>query len=311
MLQSTIPTVQHAYEHHHLAASRWNDFQVRPDDVVISTSYKAGTTWMQTIVGNIIFHKDGPPSSIGDLSPWLDMRIFPEQEMKQTLKNQTHRRFIKTHLPLDGLVYHDSVKYIVVCRDPRDVFMSLLNHYGNHTDEFFEIMNGMPDRPGEPFPRMNEDIHALFQEWMSRGWFDWETDGYPYWSHLHHCKTWWEFRHLPNIELFHYTDMLADLPGEMRRVADYLDIDVPDSAWPRLVDACTFATVKKNPKAVTGDAIDFVFKGGADTFINKGTNGRWRNVLSEEDLELYTTTMNNTLSDDCLKWLENGGSTEV
>jgi aryl sulfotransferase len=308
MLQSTRPIVQHSYEHHHLAASRWNDFEVRPDDIVISTSYKAGTTWMQTIVGNIIFHEAGPPASISELSPWLDMRIFPEDEIKMRLADQIHRRFIKTHLPLDGLVFHEGVKYIVVSRDPRDVFMSLLNHYGSHTDEFFEIMNNTPDRPGDPFPRMNEDIHEFWQEWLTKGWFDWESDGFPYWSHLHHCKTWWEFRHLPNIEFFHYSDMLRDLPGEMQRVADYLEIQIPEESWPRLVDACTFATVKKNPRAVTGDGIDVIFKGGPDTFINKGTNGRWRDVLTDKDLELYAEVIDKSLDEDCANWLEGGGT---
>ena len=45
--------------------------------------------------------------------------------MIERLENQTHRRFIKTHLPLDGIVYHPQIKYIVVGRDPRDVVSRL------------------------------------------------------------------------------------------------------------------------------------------------------------------------------------------
>ncbi|MBD3646656.1 MAG: sulfotransferase domain-containing protein, partial [Pseudomonadales bacterium] len=216
MKDSVRPEIRHAYEHHHLAASRWHDFEVREGDVIISTSYKAGTTWMQTIVGNIIFHETGLPAPSGELSPWLDMRVFPELEMKEGLASQTHQRFIKTHLPLDGLPYHEEVKYIVVGRDPRDVFMSLLNHWGNHTDEFFDMINELS--PGESLPPMKDDVHEVWRDWIGRGWFEWEADGWPYWSHLHHCKTWWEHRHLSNIEFFHYADMLADLEREMRRV---------------------------------------------------------------------------------------------
>lgn len=307
MGQAVRPEIRNSYEHHHFNASRWNDFDVRADDVIISTSYKAGTTFMQTIVGNLIFHEDGPPAAINDLSPWLDMRVFPEEIMREVLTNQTHQRFIKTHLPLDGIPYHDNVKYIVVGRDPRDVFMSLLNHYGNHTDEFFDVMNGNPELPGDPLPRMKEDIHEVWHDWINKGWFDWEEDGYPYWSHLHHCKTWWEFRHLPNIEFFHYSDLLENLEPEMRRVASYIGIDVPEASWPDLVEACSFATVKKNPRVVTGDGIDFAFKGGGDTFINKGTNGRWKDVLSEEELQMYRDAMTRTLDPDCARWLENGG----
>jgi len=121
---------------------------------------------------------------------------------------------------------------------------------------------------------------------MTRGWFDCETDGYPYWSHLHHAETWWNYRHLPNIRLVHYADLLADLEGEMRGLASYLDIEVPEECWPNVVDACTFESVKKDPEKVVGD-MSAMFEGGAQTFINKGTNGRWRGVLSEADLALY------------------------
>lgn len=306
MQKPAKPEIRHSYEHHHLAASRWHDFEVRPGDVIISTSYKAGTTFMQTIVANIVFHKTGLPATVNDLSPWLDMRIFPEEDMKVGLAAQEHQRFIKTHLPLDGLTFHDDVKYIVVGRDPRDVFMSLLNHYGNHTDDFFQVMNELSGNPGEPLPKMKEDIHEVWSDWINRGWFDWEADGWPYWSHLHHCKTWWEFKDLPNIEFFHYADMIGDLETQMRRVANYIGVDVPEDSWPRLVDACSFATVKKNPEKVIGD-MSFGFKGGSDTFINKGTNGRWKGVLSEDELQMYRDAMKRTLPDDCANWLENGG----
>jgi len=304
-----MPSIKHPYEHHHLNASRWQNFDVRPNDVIISTSYKAGTTFMQTIVGNIIFHETGLPAPVNDLSPWLDMRVFPEELMKEGLANQSHQRFIKTHLPLDGLVYHEEVKYIIVGRDPRDVFMSMLNHWGNHTDSFFENMNDTPGRPGDPFPKMSEDVHEVWRDWINKGWFEWETDGYPYWSHLHHCKTWWEFKDLPNIEFFHYADMLEDLEKEMRRVASYIGVDVPEASWPDLINACTFATVKKNPEKVVGD-MDFGFKGGANTFINMGTNGRWKEVLREDEIQMYHDAMERTLSPDCVRWLENGGDVD-
>jgi aryl sulfotransferase len=123
---------------------------------------------------------------------------------------------------------------------------------------------------------------------------------------LHHAKTFWEFKDLPNIELFHYADMLKDLEGEMRRCADYLGIEVLEADWPGVVDACTFATVKKDPSKVVAPMMEFAFKGGGDTFINKGTNGRWKDVLDDNELQLYKDAMARTLSPDCAKWLENG-----
>ena len=304
---SEQPQLVHYYQNHHLDSHRWDDFKPRPDDIVISTSYKAGTTLTQTIVANMLFPDGDMPGPVGSLSPWLDMRLGPLQDILAGLEAQTFRRCVKTHLPLDGLKFFDEIKYVVVARDPRDVFMSLVNHYGSHTPLFFEKLNGLPGRVGDEFPEYDGDIHKLWHNWITRGWFEWESDGYPYWSHLHHAKTWWEYRHLPNIRLIHYNDLRADLEGQMRALADYLEIEVPESRWPTVVHACEFETVKANPEKVLEPMIDVMFKGGAQTFIYKGTNGRWKDVLTDEELELYRQAMEKTLSPDCAQWLENGG----
>lgn len=302
------PEIRHIYQNHHLDTRRWDRFKPRDGDIVISTSYKAGTTLMQTIVCNMLFPNGDMPGPVHDVSPWLDMALPPLEETLAALEAQTHRRCIKSHLALDGLPYYDNVQYIMVGRDPRDVFMSLVNHYGSHTPEFFQMMNGRPDLVGDPFPPFDGDVHALWRNWTTRGWFPWESDGYPYWSHLHHAKTWWEFRHLPNIRLVHYNDLRRDLEGEMRKLADWLNIDVPEARWPAVVHACKFETVKANPEKVVGAIIDIAFKGGGDTFIHKGTNGRWKDVLSAEELALYEAAKDRTLPADCAAWLENGGA---
>jgi len=305
---SALPEIRHVYQNHHLDSPRWEHFKPRDGDIIISTSYKSGTTLTQTIVTNLLFPDGDMPDSVSAISPWLDMRIAPFDEVMETLENQTHRRCIKTHLPLDGLPYYENVTYLAVGRDPRDVFMSLINHYGGHTEEAFDIINNTPGRVGDEFPKYDGDIHKLWHNWITRGWFPWEADGWPYWSHLHHIKTWWEFRHLPNIRLLHYNDMRADLEGEMRKLADYLGIEVPDERWPAVVHACEFETVKKNPEKVVVPMYDVIFKEGGQTFIHKGTNGRWKDVLTDDELALYHQAMEKTLSPDCIRWLENGGA---
>ena len=49
------------------------------------------------------------------------------------------------------------------------------------------------------------------------------------------------------------------------------------------------------------------WKGGARTFLNKGTNGRWRDVFSADELALYAAACGRALSPDCRSWLANGG----
>src|SRR5215470_2256789 len=81
---------------------RWTRFRFRPDDVVISTPAKCGTTWMQTIVGMLLLDRVDLGSTLSSISPWLDMLIHSEEETFTRLEAQSHRRFIKTHTPLDG-----------------------------------------------------------------------------------------------------------------------------------------------------------------------------------------------------------------
>lgn len=300
------PQVRHVYQNHHLDTTRWYGFKPRQDDIVISTSYKAGTTLTQTIVANLLFPDGNLPAPVTSFMPWLDMRVRPLDEVMSALEAQTHRRCIKTHLALDGLPFFHQVKYVVVGRDPRDVFMSLLNHYGEHKPEFFDLLNNSPGRVGDPFPRYDGDVHKLWRNWITRGWFDWEQDGYPYWSHLHHAKTWWEFKHLPNIRFVHYNDLRRDLEGEMRKLARWLEISVPEQRWPAVVEACRFETVKAHPEKVMSDSANMFWNDGTQTFFFKGTNGRWKDLLTEEELELYRQAMLERLPADCARWLERG-----
>ena len=300
-----IPKVTHVYQNHHLDSTRWKYFQPRLDDIVISTSYKAGTTWMQTIVANLLYPNDDIPLPVTELSPWLDMRVYPLEHVLNTLNAQSGRRFIKTHLPLDGLSYNPHIQYVVVGRDARDVFMSLLNHWENHTEAFYAAMNSIPGRVGEAFPKFSSNVQAIWKDWMTKGWFEWESEGYPYWGHMNHCMTWWKYRHLPNIKFVHYSDLLSDLEGQMRDIARFLRIAVPDNRWANIVKACQFETVKKNPEKVTGDK-SFAFKGGANTFIHKGTNGRWKGFLKESDLALYTAAKERVMTEQAAHWLEQG-----
>jgi aryl sulfotransferase len=301
-----LPQIKHPYQNHSMDSLRWNFFTPRSDDIVVATSYKAGTTWVQAIVGNLIFTGQRLPSSIDETSPWLDNRLFPLELVLTALERQTHRRSIKTHLPLDSLPYDRRIKYLYVGRDPRDVFMSFWNFYGNFSSQVLNAFKSVPGRVGDEMPRCPDDIHELWRGWMTRGWFQWETEGYPFWSVLHHAQSWWDYRHLPNILFVHYADLLADLEGGSRRIARFLEIDPQADAWPVIIRNCTFSEMKARGAALMPQTSVFL-TGGSDTFFHKGTNGRWRDVLSAEELKLYDAAADRELTLECRRWLENGG----
>ncbi|HXL58342.1 MAG TPA: sulfotransferase domain-containing protein, partial [Chitinophagaceae bacterium] len=82
------------------------------------------------------------------MSPWLDPSV-PAAEIKlQALENQVHRRFIKTHSPVDALVFSPKAKYIYIGRDGRDVVWSMYNHQANANELWYQLFNDTPGRIG-------------------------------------------------------------------------------------------------------------------------------------------------------------------
>ena len=302
MLKRTSwPRKTRELHNHHMDSTVWNEFKFRDDDIVIGTYAKSGTTWTQQIVAQLVFG-GAEGINVPELSPWLDMRIMPRAEMLAALEAQTHRRFVKTHLPVDALVFSPTAKYLYIGRDGRDVVWSLYNHLANGTDEFYRILNETPGRVGPPLPRPPADVRRFFLEWL-------EGDGQPLWSFWENIRSWWEIRHLPNVKLIHFADLKADLAGQMRAIADFLEIEVNEARWPAILHHCSFAYMKANADkaAPLGGAL---WEGGATTFINKGTNGRWRDVLSEADNRRYLELAREQLGEDCAAWLEKGGRAE-
>jgi aryl sulfotransferase len=297
-----FPAVKHLYQNWGMDSLRWNFFKPRGDDIVVATTYKAGTTWAQAIVANLIF-AGKLPASIAELSPWIEQRINPLELVLTRVENQSHRRAVKSHLPLDGLPFYKNVRYLCVGRDPRDIFMSFWNFYGHFTPQMIGFTNAVPGRVGEELRPCPDDIHELWRHWMTHSCFPWERDGYPFGSVLHHSQTWWDYRHLPNILLVHFEDLLADLEAQVRHIADFLEISPPADAWPMIIKNCTFAEMKKHSEELMPQ-LKMLLTGGGDSFFHKGTNGRWRDVLSHDELRLYDAAADRELSTDCRRWLE-------
>jgi aryl sulfotransferase len=308
MSDELIPRRIRVYRNHHLDSTRWDRYAPRPGDVLISTSYKSGTTWMQRIVSLLVFGSGRLPSRLGELSPWIDMRLPPLDGVIETIERQEHQRFVKSHLPLDALPYYPELRYIWVARDTRDVFMSLWNHYSSHTDAAYEMISA-GDPEGGPLPRCPEDPRDFWRPWITRASFPWESDGWPYWSHHYHAASFWQYRHLPNLLAVHYNDLQANLEGQMRRVAQFVGIDVPEERWPALVEAARFHSMREEAIRQETESVKpdepRVWKDGAASFFFKGTNGRWRDVLTEEDLALYERAAA-ALDPGLRTWLEDG-----
>ena len=287
-----------------LDSRRLKTYRPRPDDIFICTYPKCGTTWVQHIVSMLIF-QSAEPRSIHDVSLWPDTPIRgPIEQVMARLEAQDHRRFIKAHLPLDGLALHGEVKYIHVARDGRDACASWHNHQMAYTPGALAVLDavGKEDETlGRPFPRASSDLRVFYRKWLEASL---ESPGVDFFDFQ--AASWAE-RLRPNVLMVHYNDLKADLASEMRRIAEFLEITLPDSLWPTLVEAGSFTSMRREGGTLLPSAGN-QFEGGAERFLFKGTNGRWRDVLTEEDLALYDAKVREKLTPGLAVWLEHGRS---
>lgn len=282
---------------HHFDSTIWNDFQFRDDDIIIASYAKSGTTWLQQIVAQLIWNGE-EDLDVAEMSPWLDLRVPPKAIKLPIVEAQTHRRFIKTHLPVDALVFSPKAKYLYIARDGRDVVWSLYNHHAKANEAWYEALNDTPGRVGPPIGRPPESILEYFRDWL-------EQDGYPFWSIWENVKSWWDIRHLPNVMLVHFAELKRDMAGQIRQIAEFLDITITQSKWPVILEHCSFDYMKQHAsKSVPLTGI--FWEGGAQTFIYQGTNGRWKDILTEGDIAKYEETALRNLGQKCAHWLATG-----
>jgi aryl sulfotransferase len=263
---------------------------------------------VQRIVGMLVF-QTAEPMPIMQISPWIDRR-FPQpiEAVVAQIEAQKHRRFLKSHLPLDGLPFYDDVKYIHIARDGRDACMSFHHHCTSFTDQMMGELNrsGLEDDAiGRPYPAIQVDPGQFFHQWVTKGEVSSHEDGSPNMSFLQFQKTWWEARNRPNVLMVHYNDLQSDLSTEMRRIADFLAISVAADLWPRVTAAASFEAMRRDGDALMSSTAA-IFKNGSRSFFFKGANGRWRGVANKEDLALYEAKAAAMLPAACARWAATG-----
>ena len=283
----------------------WDRYKPRPGDVVVASFPKAGTTWTQRIVSLLIF-QSAAPVPIMQTHPWVDCRIqIPIDVMIAMLEAQTHRRAMKSHLPFDALPIYDEVKYIHVARGGLDACFSFHNHSLNFTPQFVGNIQRVAQEDGDTgsSPRPTpEDPREFFLSWIERH----DDDVVPTPDALFDIeRSYWTERQRGNLLLVHYNDLKADLSGEMKRIAAFLGIETREALWPELVEAARFENMKSEGAALL-PGIEMAVRGGHQTFLNKGTNGRWRDVLTSDDVARYRERAAAELSPGLNDWLEHG-----
>ena len=272
---------------------RWAGVRYRRGDIVICSIPKSGTTWMQMICALLIFQTPELPAPLQELSLWLDPDGAGGEDVLTRLEAQQHRRFMKTHLRLSELPLDPQVNYVVVARHPLAAALSFYHHLKN-TQE-----GSLP--PGVKFPSLDEAI---------RFWLDPELglEGLPgdflmtipehflITYAMTHLRDSWARRDEPNVILIHYDDLLTDLAGQMRALAARTGITVPETTWPRLVQAATFQEMRAKADRIQPSMRD------PKGFFRSGTSGG-RQHISDSQIARYRELAAQLAPPDLLAWV--------
>lgn len=273
---------------------RWDMVDIRPDDVLVVTPPKSGTTWMQTIVALLL---SGDPEVETELSvkmPWVDIRIREMTEVAARLEAMRHRRSMKSHTPMDGLPLDDDAQYICVFRHPLDAHFSFRNHVRNVPMPWFDHWYPEEDPDG-----------VAFRRFLDGGPEGFDTDGMPLAHILQHFGAAKALSDRPNVSLFHYADMKRDLAGVFARLSQLLGISHPETVVDQLEEAATFEHMKQHAERYSPSAGKGFFKSDS-LFFHSGTSGKWHGNLTVEELAAYDAMMNAHLTPDDRAWLEYG-----
>jgi len=293
-MKSELPQQTVSYISHVVDTTRWDRFVPRDDDIFICTPLKCGTTWTQAICALLIFGRADIDVIPGIISPWMDVKHLPLDETLAMLEAQTHRRFIKTHTPLDGIPFYPQCTYLAVYRDPRDVHFSMRNHATNQAS-------------GANAHRATKDIGEGFRRWAETPYAAGDEDNFSLEALIHHYDTFKRFSSLPAVHLLHYADMKRDLHGSMIEISEALGLPYPPEVMDALVSAASFENMKRNADQFVPGAGQGRWKDEGQ-FFHKGISKQREGVLSEKDMVVYEAQMRTHLPPEEAVWLQHGNS---
>ncbi|MGP6087686.1 sulfotransferase domain-containing protein [Antarctobacter jejuensis] len=281
---------QRSYQGDLTDSRRWDAFQPRAGDIVVSTPPKCGTTWTQAILAMLIAGDPLVDAQTSMKSPWIDINVRDLDEVMSRLEAQDHRRQVKTHTPFDGIPIWPHLRYITVYRHPIDVHFSFRKHVQNMAFDFGD----------EYYP---DDLSEGFRLFLEGDHFD----AVSLESILTHYRETLAREPRENLTRLHYADMTRDLPGTVARIAKHTGMTHPEPLLREVAEAAKFDNMKANANRFTPSAGQEFWRNDAE-FFHSASSNKWEGKLTEDDLAAYEKRLSEALSPEDRHWLEWGSA---
>jgi aryl sulfotransferase len=261
---------------------------------------------MQTLCVMLVLDAIEFDRPLAEISPWLDMQSNELTAVVAGLEAQQHRRVIKTHTPLDGLPLHPHVTYICVGRDPRDVALSFEHHMANLDMDAFMAARAAAvglDDLGDFSPPAPPSADPAERFWQWAHGEPESTTTLP--GILQHLQTFWDRREDLRIALFHYNDLLVDLPGQLRQLARVLGIEVSIARLEEFAAAAAFDSMRQRADDLVPDVGNRIWRSNRE-FFHRGYSGQWRDWLDADALRRYHDRVAELVPPDLATWAHAG-----
>jgi hypothetical protein len=239
-----------------LTKNPFKGYEPTEHDVFVVTYVKSGTNWMMQLAHQLLFHGTGEFEHIHSVVPWPDTALMgpmrgyaiPISDPRVWQASPEGKRVIKTHFRWEDVPYSPKAKYIIVIRDPKDVFVS---------SYYFFIKNG-------PLSFTRLSVPAFLDIFLSDQFFmggSWATTTAAYWAQ----------RDKPNVLICSFKEMRRDLQGEVNRVAEFLGVNASPEMLAQVAERSSFAYMKTiDDKFSTGK---FLSLRAAAPMMRKGSEG--------------------------------------
>ncbi|KAE8577728.1 hypothetical protein XENTR_v10023028 [Xenopus tropicalis] len=267
-------------------AANWENvekFQARPDDLLIATYPKSGTTWMSEIVDQIVAVSNSErckTAAIYERVPFLEYAVPDMPSGTQALDQRASPRLIKTHLPVELLpksFWDNKVKVIYVARNAKDVAVSYYHFYR---------MAIVHPEPGTWDEFLDSYINGkvCFGSWSA------------------HVKGWWQKAKEWDVLYLFYEDMLEDPTREIRKVVKFMGKDLPEETVEKIASQTSFKAMKQNELSNYSMVPSSVMDHSISPFMRKGVCGDWKNQFTVAQNEKFDEYYQREMSDGALSF---------
>ncbi|XP_051968707.1 sulfotransferase 2B1-like isoform X1 [Xyrauchen texanus] len=258
----------------------YEDFTFRPDDILIATYPKSGTTWMQEIVPLIASEGDFTPVLTvpnWDRSPWLE----EHRAILLNLEQRPSPRIFATHYHhqmMNESFFKIKPRVLYVLRNPKDVFTSSFYYYGMAS---YLVNPGTQDEFMEKF---------LDGKIMFGSWFD-------------HVKGWLNVQDKEHTLFLFYEEMISDLKGSVEKMAQFLGKSLSREVTEKIVDHCVFKNMKQNKMSNYSLVPEEYMDQKKSEFLRKGVVGDWKNLFTEAQEQRFNAVYKDKMKDVNFKFV--------